>query len=412
VARIAVLEWDALISGVVTFDRALRRQLQEAGHDVTILLAGSGPLAQPEPGVVRLTREPWASSHEFARRLIAYAGAHELDLLVLSGGKRFSGVMRELGQLPDAVKLLVIAHNDRASIYGNIARTRGIWNVAVGVGPRLAAEIRSRVPGSPVQYIGSGIHLPDPVNLAGRAPWALPLRLIYVGRLNVEQKNVCLLPEIVAGCCRRGLNVTLTVVGDGLARAALSEACATWGVTDRVELRGILPQAAVHAALRAHHVLLLPSNFEGQPLVLLEAQANGCVPVTSRLPGVTDAVVVDGVTGELATVGAVEEYVDGIALLQHREAWEARSAAALAMADEFSEAAMGRRYLALIEDILAGKYDSATPRRVACPPSPWTAQLAAWLHSRIRFVRETLKQKRLTPGNWLGLKKGRSRPSP
>ena len=54
---------------------------------------------------------------------------------------------------------------------------------------------------------------------------------------------------------------------------------------------------------RAADVLIFPSTREGLPNVVLEAMASGLTCVVSRLPGVTDAVITDGVDGVLVDPG-------------------------------------------------------------------------------------------------------------
>ncbi len=57
---------------------------------------------------------------------------------------------------------------------------------------------------------------------------------------------------------------------------------------DRVVIHGPLPQENMAAILRQAHLAVLPSFFEGLPLVVLEALAVGCRVVATALPGVLE----------------------------------------------------------------------------------------------------------------------------
>jgi hypothetical protein len=119
----------------------------------------------------------------------------------------------------------------------------------------------------------------------------------------------------------------------------------------------------VYGLLLQSHVLLMPSYFEGLPIALLESLACGCVPVVSRLPGITDTAVEDGKTGMLAEIGNVNAYAAAVASLYNDPArWSRMSRAAHESAGRrFSVDAMGRSYMRLITDALNGRYP--LPRR-------------------------------------------------
>ena len=55
---------------------------------------------------------------------------------------------------------------------------------------------------------------------------------------------------------------------------------------DYVTWLGQIPQPALAELLRRTDIFVLPSYFEGLPLVLIEAMASGAVPVSTDLPGV------------------------------------------------------------------------------------------------------------------------------
>jgi glycosyltransferase involved in cell wall biosynthesis len=116
------------------------------------------------------------------------------------------------------------------------------------------------------------------------------VRLIWVGRMVEGQKRVSDLPRIVARVRALGLDCVLDVVGEGPARGPMEEALARGGggLADRVRFHGWLGTAEVWLRLAESDILLLPSNFEGMPVVIMEALGAGCAVVGTRISGVED----------------------------------------------------------------------------------------------------------------------------
>jgi glycosyltransferase involved in cell wall biosynthesis len=59
---------------------------------------------------------------------------------------------------------------------------------------------------------------------------------------------------------------------------------------ERVVVHGQIPQTRLAAIFNKAHIFVLPSLFEGLPLVVLEALASGCRVVATDLPGVMEIV--------------------------------------------------------------------------------------------------------------------------
>ena len=55
-----------------------------------------------------------------------------------------------------------------------------------------------------------------------------------------------------------------------------------------VKWLGQIPQPALAELLRQTDIFVLPSYFEGLPLVLIEAMASGAIPVSTDLPGIRE----------------------------------------------------------------------------------------------------------------------------
>jgi glycosyltransferase involved in cell wall biosynthesis len=158
------------------------------------------------------------------------------------------------------------------------------------------------------------------------------------------------LPLVLAGL-REAPGVTLVVVGGGqdMIRRARSQAREA-GVGDRVVFAG--PQGDPVPFLWAADVLVLPSAYEANALVLLEALACG-LPVVATRVGFAPDLVEDGVNGYLvardaASVGARLDDLDG----GRAGAMRTR---ARATAERYSWPEIARRYLELVESLDTGR---------------------------------------------------------
>lgn len=92
----------------------------------------------------------------------------------------------------------------------------------------------------------------------------------HVGRL-CKTKNQRFLIPVLAECLKRGLDCRLLLVGDGDMSDVIKRDAEVLGVSDRVIFAGVIEDtAAVYSAM---DVFVLPSLYEGLPVVSLEAQA-------------------------------------------------------------------------------------------------------------------------------------------
>ncbi len=111
------------------------------------------------------------------------------------------------------------------------------------------------------------------------SPESGPLRLLFVGRLEV-QKNVARLIDALALVKEK---VELRIVGDGALRAQLEQRAAVSGVP--VEFAGALHGENLLRAYAEADAFVLPSDREGMALVALEAMAAGLPVIATDVPG-------------------------------------------------------------------------------------------------------------------------------
>ncbi len=149
---------------------------------------------------------------------------------------------------------------------------------------------------------------------------------------------------------RKALPATLVLVGDGPDRDVAQAEVDRLGLKNSVRFLGKVDNVA--DVLRGSDLFLLPSQTESFGLAALEAMACGVPVLASRVGGIPE-VVVDGETGALAPVGAVDEMTErALAILTDQQAHERMKRNAVARALEFSVERVVPRYEQLYESVL------------------------------------------------------------
>ena len=144
------------------------------------------------------------------------------------------------------------------------------------------AEAMPEFAGVPVACLPYGVPMCPDAGLPAR-DFTAPLRLLYLGRLENEQKRVRLFPQMLEQLKASGIPFHWTIAGDGPEKMALEQAM-RGSPNQTVSFPGKISYAVVPEILRAHDIFLLASDYEGLPLSLLEAMGAGLVPVVSELP--------------------------------------------------------------------------------------------------------------------------------
>jgi glycosyltransferase involved in cell wall biosynthesis len=111
--------------------------------------------------------------------------------------------------------------------------------------------------------------------------------LLFVGRLEPQKDPACLL-DALSLVVPAFPKARLVMVGDGSLRPALERRAASAGLTDRVSFVGFLEDIA--ACYELAELVLLPSRYEGMPLVAIEAGAAARPIVATAVDGTCEVV--------------------------------------------------------------------------------------------------------------------------
>lgn len=116
------------------------------------------------------------------------------------------------------------------------------------------------------------------------------LKCLTVGRLN-EQKKIHRLIDVFSRLQHLNPNITLEIIGDGPERKALQTQAQNARILDRtVFFRGWIQRQNLIQNYKNADVLLLSSDYEGMPNVVLEAMASSLAIVATEAPGTVELV--------------------------------------------------------------------------------------------------------------------------
>ena len=349
--NIAIVTYSLRIGGVEAVIRLLAEGFGGAGHDVAIietLAKGEWHEAFVADGfrVEPPNRPGYRSAKYHALQLAGNLAKY--DVLILNDSPL---AQAGLGLLPPRTVVLVILHTCLTSMVHNATSNGENWDRIIAVSPQVAAAaLAYGAPEDRVVVIPNGIDLAPEL---GRRPLedSDRLEVAYIGALNHQQKGVRHLPGILRAAVESVPGIHLNVVGGGADFEWLQKEFVAQGLSQAVSMHGPLSNTAALSFLANSDVLIMPSYFEGLPMVLLEAMARGVVPVVSRLRGCTDFVIEEGEEGFLIEPGNEAGFSEKLVLLaRDRNLLRRLSVASHAKATRcFSKERMVQEYILQIE---------------------------------------------------------------
>ncbi len=365
-------EYPPLGGGAANATRYLLREFSER-PELTVDLVTSSPGGYREESpsatvdryrldVSKRDRHYWRQSEIARYAWKAYRKCRELEAtreydLVHAWFGVPSGVVARLLEPPALVALRgsdVPGYNDRFAAQYVLLKPliRRVWRDAAAVvaNSRGLRELALETADVPIDVIPNGVAVEEfePVYHERDR-----LRVLCVSRLIARKGLGALVDAVAELAARGGLDVELTIVGEGELAGSLRTRAERRGVADRVTFAGYVPHDEIHRYYEAADVFALPSHNEGMSNTILEAMAAGLPIVTSDTGGTAELLGDNGIVvraGDPTSIAtALETYAADRDLLG-RHGRESRS-----IAEEMSWTAVADRYLETYDEICDGR---------------------------------------------------------
>jgi glycosyltransferase involved in cell wall biosynthesis len=226
--------------------------------------------------------------------------------------------------------------------------------IPVAISEEVARSTRTLYGLQHIPLIPNGIDLFPFVNPNGtRSSWrqkeGIPndrILFIALGRLT-PQKNHALLLESFSRLANLLPKADLLIAGEGELRFKLERIIDEKGLNGRVALLGVRNDVA--EILLASDIFVMSSDWEGNPLSVMEALSAGLPAISTAVGGVPE-LIVSGKTGLLVPSGDPEALSDAMLMIGSNERLISEMGHAARLASStFSVKKMAERYLNLYE---------------------------------------------------------------
>jgi len=230
---------------------------------------------------------------------------------------------------------------------GVFLRELALAQRAVTVSAALADEVSGFARGRRIDVVRNGVEVSSLSRVVQpkAASRAQGMQIVYAGRLYLGKGILALLDVMRILVEKKGLrDLRLLVFGKGPLEAKARRTVLNYSLQGNVEFMGLVPRSQVLSSIAGSDALALPSTYEANPIVALEAAALG-KPVVAFNHPFSREIIVDGQTGFLAN--NEEDFADRIEQLyrSHDLGRRMGDAARLYALKNFDAEQMARRYL-------------------------------------------------------------------
>lgn len=255
--------------------------------------------------------------------------------------------------LPRSIRCVMRVPMMTRGAYAPTKAVEAHLNSVVGVSDRVVDDLHQRyaVPSEKLSVIYNGVNIP--ASLPEREYSGI-INVLYTGRISDSDKGIMLFAAIALECRKREIDTMFTLVGSGPDEKQLQAEIQKHSLQNMIKMIPAVSHEKIDSYYETSHVFLLPSRFEGCPNALMEAMANGLVPVASRIHGSVANIVEDGISGFLFDVGDVGRAAEYLDMLSRDFAClnRIRAAASTRIQNEYSIEKTVRQYAAVLKKIM------------------------------------------------------------
>lgn len=224
---------------------------------------------------------------------------------------------------PEQIRIVSTIHFGQEALYRQYAYVNAYVDRFIGVSREITDGLeRHGVEKCKIDHMTCPVKCEEVLERSYTTDSMCPIRIGFAGRVNAKQKRMDLIPALIREFDACKVNYCLEIAGEGDYVEKLRDFIERNGLEGRISLLGKLEREQISSFWKNKDICLSLSDYEGRSISMMEAMANGAVPVVTATSGVREEIK-DGENGYIVAIQDIRKLAERIAFLEcHRDRLE------------------------------------------------------------------------------------------
>lgn len=211
------------------------------------------------------------------------------------------------------IRIICTIHGGTESNYERYPMYRQFVDAYVGVSEDICQELVKRGIDERKVY-----HMTCPVKLMKKGKSRTytmnsqnPINIGYAGRIEIEQKRMDLLLELIFDLQKDNVNYHMNIAGEGSYKEHMESMIKEKGLDSKVDFWGRIDRNRISSFWQHNDICVNVADYEGRSISIMEAMVNAAVPIVTKTSGVKEDIH-NGINGFYVDIGdykKIEQYI-------------------------------------------------------------------------------------------------------
>ncbi len=213
---------------------------------------------------------------------------------------------------PNSIRIISVVHGGCEENYMGYPKFRESIDLYIGVSEDIQNALRKRgVNPQKTLHMTCPIKSDEVLIRKYTTDCQKPLVLGYAGRIEIEQKRIDLIIKLICILEEKKINYKFKIAGEGRATSLLNEFINNNSLNNKVNYLGKIDRLAISDFWKSIDVCINVADYEGRSISIMEAMANGAVPIVTHTSGVKEDIT-DNENGFIVPVGDVYKIAEKV----------------------------------------------------------------------------------------------------